>query len=344
MKKIKILIIGDSPCIHSGFAKHIREVFTPLHQTGKYEIKQVGWWHVHSMERVAWPVVKTQMGKENGREMPLTSDAHGELTIPQAYKEFQPDIIWTNSDPWTLEHVAALRSNNNFIWVNSIAIDGSPMLDIFAPVLNMSDVIVPIMNYGTQVLNKMRKLKQNKIYQAITESVNTSTYKPYNKKERDTVRQRYLQPYKIYQEQLTKKGPPTCIGFVGRNQKRKTLFALYHTYALIYHKQYAYCPSCKKINAAQWLPESSKFLPQWDIPSCVCRYCHTNIKYTDWIRPRDNEPKFVMYLHTPPNDRAWSLPDLELQFDLRNKIIHTPGHQILQGQTETKMADIFNCF
>ena len=114
MNKVKILAMSDSPKLHTGFACVARNVLTHLQRTGKYEIKQIGWFHQESNEEVIYPIIQTEKD-ESGKI--TQEDKYAHKTFTKVVEDYKPDIVWTLGDHWMTDHVAKCKLRNTFKWI-----------------------------------------------------------------------------------------------------------------------------------------------------------------------------------------------------------------------------------
>lgn len=330
--KTKILIIGDSAAVHSGFAKVIRETFIPLHETGEYEIQQVGWFHYGTFEEVPWKIYHTKMGNGPNGPAPLKDDAHGEVTGRDVCKEFKPDIVWTCADPWMLEHLPNMRTEFGFKWVAQVFIDGGPLLEKHSEVWNSADALVPVTSYGYDIMNAMTTLNKEILRPPIYCGVNRKNYRRFSKDEKDLVRNGIIES----SQYLSSMKDPIILGYVGRNQRRKLLPCFFVLNAMMRSGKTGWCKECKVVTAP-------KVDYEWQVTKgdrYVAQPCHCCGKST---QPH-KLPEFAFWLHTPPGDRGWNLKELEIAYDIQDQIARTVGHQILKGISENEFARVFNTF
>jgi len=332
--KPKILIIGDSAAVHSGFAKVIRELFIPLYNSGKFDICQVGWFHYGNFEEVPWQIYHTRMANTSSGPKCTKDDAHGEITAPDVCRSFKPDVVWTCGDPWMLPHLPQMRTEFGFQWVVQVYIDGGPLLESHAKVWNRADAIVPVTWFGHRILSNMVSLDKDLLLDPILCGVNLETYRPFSSTTRRSTRDRIVSSSAY----LSTLKDPIILGYVGRNQRRKHLPCFYLLNAMLLSDTIRVCTDCgrhvaPRINYEWAYNNSDKFLPRLRCPRCDAE-----------TAPKEDMPEFAFWLHTPPGDRGWNLPEMEAAWGLKDKVVHTIGHQLLQGVGEKDFASVYNTF
>lgn len=326
---IKILISADSAAVHSGFAKVVREIFIPLHKTGKYEIEQIGWFHYEDIEKVPWKIYSTKsIQTANGKKL-TKDDQHGEATTYKIIESFKPDIIWTCGDPWMLKHMVGLKNNYDFNWVSQVYIDGC-VYHNFPKVWNYSDALVPVTNFGYQILSEIDEIDKNILCDPIYCGVNTSTYKPLPHKEIENLKKTMIETSRDNYKN------PMVIGYVGRNQRRKIIPGFHIMKSMVDHNSIFRCRKCRMINAPNinyefYYNKKPKFYLN------KCRHCGSEKLYPEQM-------ELIFWLHCPPGDRGWGLTKLESMWDIEDKIMRTANHEILKGIPESDFAKVFNVF
>lgn len=316
MKRKKILVLTDSPMLHTGFARVGKEIFTALNRTGKYEIVCVGWFHQNTLEDITYPIWTT---KKNEKGAITQADKYGHKSFPGFVDKFKPDLVWTLGDMWMIDHVALAPNRKTFEWVAYFPIDGEPSPSKWGKIVENMDVAVAYGKYGMNVISK-KAPKANLRY--IYHGVNTEIFKPFDeeviKKEKKTI---------LGVEENVK-----IIGIVARNQPRKAFDKLFEAYFYILNGMYLKCNVCNKITVQPYDIVEKKFTSLSE-----CRHCKT--KDVKRGKPRDN---VRLYLHAAPVDCGWDLMDLQKDFGLHGKVLINPKIKIGVGVSESTLAVIYN--
>ena len=318
MKKKKVLVMTDSPFLHTGFGRVGKEIWTELNRTGKYDIKCLGWFHQPTNEGVTYSVVTTNKD-EKGRI--LQSDKYGHESFPKYVDEFKPDLVWTLGDTWMTDHVATSPSRNSFKWIGYFPIDGCPSPSKWGKVIENMDIAVAYGKWGMEVI-RQRAQKANLKY--IYHGVDSERFR---KKDSNA---------KLYDKRHLLGVPDDkfIIGVVARNQPRKAFDKIFEAYFYILNGEYFRCNKCNKITVRQYDIVNKKCA---DISRC--KHCSSNELQKG--SPRDD---IRLYFHCAPVDCGWDLIDLQNDFNLAGKILVNPNLKIGVGVAEQTLVSVYNCF
>lgn len=319
MERKKILVMTDSPKLHTGFAGVGREVWTYLNRTGKYEIRCLGWFHQETNEDITYPVFPTQKDSQGGITQ---DDKYGHKSLPGFIDQFKPDLVWTLGDMWMVDHVARVPNRKSFKWVGYFPIDGHPSPSKWGATVEDMDVAVAYGKYGMEVI-KQRAPNANLRY--IHHGVDTEVFKPISSEERQSAR---LSMLGITDDKVK------VLGIVARNQPRKAFDKLFEAYFYILNGMYIKCDKCHKITVYPF-----DLIKKELYPVGICRHCGSlEIKKGE---PRDD---VRLYLHAPIVDCGWDLLDLQKDFNLVGKVLVNPKLKIGAGVSEHTLNGVYNSF
>jgi len=326
---MKILILGDSAAMHSGFAKVIREIFIPIYNTGDYEIEQIGWFHSEAIEEVPWKIYHTKMVNTSDGPKPTKDDKHGEITAPRVIESTKPDIIWTCGDPWMLSHMIGMKNNYNFKWISQVYIDGC-VLHQFTDVWNYADALVPVTKFGYDILHELEGIDKDILCQPILAGVNKKTYRPFSAEAKAKLQAKVLSTSRDAYEN------PMLIGYVGRNQRRKYIPGFHILKSMVDKNMIRRCSACNMISAPN-INYEYYFNKKPMFWHDRCHNCNSN-------KLKEERFELVFWLHCPPGDRGWRFSSLEDLWDVEGKVLRTNNHQVLRGIPEADFARVFNSF
>ena len=318
MERKKVLIMTDSPKLHTGFAKVGKEIWTYLNKTGKYDIKCIGWFHQDSGEEVTYPIhltAKDEQGKFS------QEDKYGHKCFQEYVDKFKPDLVWTLGDMWMVDHVATARNRASFIWIGYFPIDGHPVPSKWAKTVESMDVAVAYGKYGMEVI-KHRATDKNLTY--VYHGVDTNTFKPISHEAAMEARKSVI-------------GAATdkiLIGIVARNQPRKAFDKLFEAFYYILSGNYCTCDDCGKLTVYPY-----DLINRVAHPIKDCKYCHgVNLNHG---KERDD---VRLYIHGAIVDCGWDLLDLQKDYNLTGKVLVNPALKVGVGLTEHTLNGIYNSF
>lgn len=318
MERKRILIMTDSPKLHTGFAGVGREIWTYLNRTGKYDIKCIGWFHQETNEEVTYPIFSTDKDA-NGRI--TQEDKYSHKSFPGFVEKFKPDLVWTLGDMWMVDHVAQSPNRKSFKWVAYFPIDGHPSPSKWGKTVENMDVAVTYGKYGLEVI-KHRSPKANLKY--IYHGVDSAAFTPLAHKDRILARKTLIG---IDENKVV-------IGIVARNQPRKAFDKLFEAYFHIINGAYIKCESCGKITSFKYDLIDKKISPTSKCKHC----CSFNVKKGE---PRDD---VRVYIHGAIVDCGWDLLDLQADFNLQGKVLVNGALKIGVGVSEHTLNGVYNSF
>jgi len=314
----KILVMTDSPKLHTGFARVAKTIFTHMVRTGKYDIRCIGWFHQETNEEVPYPILHT--GKdEEGRT--TQEDKYAHKSFPRYVEKFKPDLVWTLGDMWMVDHVATSANRKSFKWLSYFPIDGYPSPTKWGPTVENMDYAVAYGKFGMDVI-KQKAPKANLSY--VYHGVDTKVFHPLSESERSIARDSLIGIDKDV----------TILGIVARNQPRKAFDKLFEAYFYILNGLYIKCDKCNNVTVYPFnLMEKSIREVQ------MCRHCGST-KYKKGVARDDVR----LYVHGALVDCGWDLLDLQNDYNLRGKVLVNPALKIGVGVSEHTLNAVYNSF
>lgn len=277
----KVLIVSDSPYIHTGFANVGRHVGLHLARTGKYDVHYLGWFHTNkslSNFQIPFPVYTTityktqksvmahEMAPDDGAHR---GDAYGQNSFNHICGVVKPDIVFSIGDVWMVYHIMSSTYRESFHHVHYSPIDGDPypttiknegsqslhVNDFF----NSVDVLVAYGKYGMKEMNRICARPQCHHY--IYHGVDTDVFHPLTIEERIELKQKI---HSVSKDTF-------IIGFVSRNQPRKCPNLLIRATKIFIDKYKPNRPIQLYLHAALEDPSG------WDIPALTKYYGLQNV-------------------------------------------------------------------
>jgi len=233
----KIMLVGASPAIDTGFSKTLRYIADGLYWgmkfpdgSHKYQPSFFGWWHNPKMRpEIPYKIYQTQQRAGSDH------DKWGQVSLVDAIQIEQPEIVLSAADTWTIDHIRTLKNRKSFVHVHYMAVDGQPVprkmlqkdkeVD-WQQILGAVDHLVTYTEYGKREVNKMMGREVAKT--VIGSGVDTVTLHPATPEEKAAQRNRLFPGL-----------PPGAflLGFFSRNQPRKSLDKMIHAVSKFQHER-----------------------------------------------------------------------------------------------------------
>ncbi|MCK9279245.1 MAG: glycosyltransferase [Melioribacteraceae bacterium] len=226
--KPKILIVGDSSLIHTGFGRVVKEMAIGLFNMEKYEIKTIGWFNWHgqkNQEMVPYEIISTKATKD---------DMYSGITFNEVVSVYKPEIVLTVGDIWMIESMIKSPYRNSYKLISYVPVDGVPFSIRWKNLLENIDMVVAYGNFGFNEIIKLG-INLNKIV-AIPHGVDIDIFKPICNKE--SLRIKY------------KSKDLFVIGTVCRNQPRKNIPKLMQAFSL-FCRPYCICCECGEMSFSE---------------------------------------------------------------------------------------------
>lgn len=301
-RKPRVLVVGDSSTIHTGFARVVKEICMHLYDLDKYDLKTIGWFHKQTDEIVPYEIIPTNM--ENPQV--FEEDKYSLHTFPKVVKEFKPDLVLAIGDSWMTEHIAMSPLRPRFKLILYIPIDGMPIPYKWTEAMAKCDAAVAYGAFGKMVISQRAPQLKNLV--SINHGVDLDTFKPIDDEEVQNIRKAFGKN-------------DFMMGCVARNQPRKALPRLFKAFRLFINP-YTVCNECGEV----WLH---------DIPECqIC-------KSKNLFKGKGKDDA-KLYLHMALQDCGWDIYDMIDRFDLTGKVAYPKGLQVGMGVPTERLVKIMN--
>ena len=309
--------MSDSPMLHTGYGKVAGEIWSYLHNTGKYEIACIGFFHPVDQQSNSFPIYPTSI---NDLGEYVKEDRFGLTSFPKYVEKFKPDLVWTCGDTWMLYHVAFVPNRDSFRWIGYVPIDGEPIPSKWGYVMENMDIAVAFGQYGMKVIEQ-KAPKANLAY--IYHGVNPEVFYPLSEQRKGEIRKELgIDPSKI------------VIGVVARNQPRKSFDKIFEAFFYLVSGSYIQCNACQKISVYPHDLVDNTFSPL-----SFCSHC----KSLDCQKGRKRED-LTLYIHGTVLDAGWDLFDLQRDYQIGDKVHLSPELKVGVGISEEKLNEVFNSF
>lgn len=223
MKK-RILIVGDSARLNTGYATVIRHIGNTLVGSGEdFEIAQLGTQNQSCViDNNVQNKPRFTIYTPRFNTLDPTKDRYGKETFDKIILEFRPHIVISVGDPWIVSYIGSSKYRHLYKWVIYIAIDGENypsklywyrgVLDI-KNIISSADYIIPFTDFGISVLKSIGIEPTLKINHGVDKDIFRKLLKS-----KSTIRGKFFEapPFVSLDDAI-------IFTFVGRNQFRKNL-------------------------------------------------------------------------------------------------------------------------
>lgn len=216
MKK-KLFIANDASFLSSGYGIYGKELLTRLHNSGKYEVAELGCYAdiTHpKIKDIPWKFYPNAVSSNDARikeykDNPINQ--FGNWRFNRAVLDFKPHIVFDVRDYWMSAYQETSPLKQYFSWVLMPTVDSAPPKIEWLYTFANADVIVPYTQWAKNILTKYAKNQINLFPKIANAGINPDEFFPISNK---------IEHKKSY----FNGNNPNVIGVVMRNQKRK-LFA-----------------------------------------------------------------------------------------------------------------------
>jgi glycosyltransferase involved in cell wall biosynthesis len=341
-RRIKILIVTDSPALPSGIAETTRLIFGGLmdRYPEAYELHQVGLFHCYAVTQPRWPVYPTMTMKDRDGKLLITpEDKYAQKTFFRLLPKIQPDIVFAFGDPQRVLHLCLPREKRNFRLVLYLNFDGMPLPPSYGPKLNAADMIFTKSEFSMNViLHCLPDVSQKKLGYMYSPA-DIQRFKPLSASDKSAIR-RELLPDWMPQDAF-------LLGWVGRNQWRKQVWLLYKTTHYLRTGKYLVCRECDRVSLYDWDPSRQIHLngtgevlesnPAYRFDQCI----HCRSEKIEEGKPLQD---VFLWCHMAeePED-GWPLQWLEHQWNVRRDrdLCYTPEYQLKSALAPSDVPNLY---
>lgn len=332
--KIRILTTGDDPRLQTGFGIVHSHILTELYKNEDYQIVTAGWTPPRDSRTESRPLAGDGLNVDNNTDWNIVDcksfmfDNHASDTLPRMYKVFQPHVILSIGDAWMLNPVYGLKKQhpNKFNWIAYTPIDGFPLKDEFAEILNKADNLVAYSSWAKNIIEE--KLPQKDIW-VINHGVDEKTFYPLNEDKKELRNTIGLNDIDF------------LVGWVARNTPRKRADIAIKAFAYFKSASLS-CSNCLieifEVNETGHI-KNSQFEKINKNEKVECSICNKEMVYTE---PKKN---VKLYLHTPVDEKeGFALESLSKEFGINGSVLHPDKVIVGQGVNKNYMNILYNSF
>ena len=213
MKKTKVLIANDSHFLGTGYGVYGKELLTRLHNSGKYEVAEIGCYSDGrnvELKNCPWkfyPSIPDPQSEEFKAYKSNVINQFGAFAFSKVLLDFQPDIVFDIRDYWMYSYQETHPYRPFFKWVVMPTVDSAPQREDWLYTFANMDVVVPYTKWAKDTLQNQCSKTINLFDKIANAGINPNEFFPKQQK-------------KLYQKSTF--GRSVAItGLVMRNQKRK---------------------------------------------------------------------------------------------------------------------------
>lgn len=214
MKK-KVFIVNDSHFIASGYGVYGKELLSRLHNSGKYEVAELGCY-----ADCARPEIKSTPWKFYPNAVPTNhklfdayknnpSNQFGAWRFNRAILDFKPHIVFDVRDYWMSAYQETSPYRRHYHWVLMPTVDSAPQKTEWYYTFANADVVIPYTEWAKQTLLSGGGNKLNIFPKIANAGINPNEFYPVDNKRDHKI--------KYFGKDLD------IVGLVMRNQKRKLI-------------------------------------------------------------------------------------------------------------------------
>lgn len=346
---MRILICTDSVVNHTGLAESTRHIFLPLRNLypNKYDLHQLGYFHVNPKEVQPWPIYQTQPQQLPNGAMTLDqSDKYGQKSFDRIVQQVKPDIVFGYGDIWHFQAMIDSPFRNNYRLVVYYTVDGEPYMGSMKPEnhtewgskLARADQVVTLSHFGERTLRASCPEMQDRDIKVMYHPLELQRYPQYTAEERLGLRKNILPPVLAKDAFL--------VGWIGRNQFRKQNHKLWELCHYMVHGDYIECQTCKRITLKEWDPstratrrteELTLYDPGYTYGSCW--HCGSA-----QVQPGQADPLFYLWLHMSRNDPGYSCELEEYIWRVTDHCIYTSNLNEGRAVSKEDIARLLGCW
>ena len=150
---MRILTIGDSPHINSGYGNILRKVNEGLIEAG-HEVSMIAWFQMRPVE------------EDIGYEITHVTeqDPYGIYAFNQRVFKFKADVVFSVCDPYALVWVSKMVTRDRFAFCYYVPVDSVPIPSFWRSLLVDADNLFTYTNFGKEGIKKAINRDINVVY------------------------------------------------------------------------------------------------------------------------------------------------------------------------------------
>lgn len=154
-KRKKVLWVGESSLISTGYATYGKEVLSRLYKTGKYEIAELACYgHYSNVNKVPWKYygVLPDSKEHDGEYRQVTNAQWGALKFEEVCVDFKPDIVIDIRDVWMIDYQQKSPFRKMFHWAIMPAVDSLHQKEQWIDTYVSADSVLAYCEFGRDTM------------------------------------------------------------------------------------------------------------------------------------------------------------------------------------------------
>jgi len=214
MKK-RVFIANDASFIASGYGVYGKEILTRLHNSGKYEVAELGCYtdcsrpEIKSIPWKFYPNAVATDDKTFNAYKNNPSNQFGAWRFNRAILDFKPHIVFDVRDYWMSAYQESSPYRRHFHWALMPTVDSAPQKTEWYYTFVNADVVIPYTDWAKKTLIAGGGNRLNIFPKIANAGINSNEFYPIENKREHKIKY-FGEDYDI-------------VGLVMRNQKRKLI-------------------------------------------------------------------------------------------------------------------------
>ena len=264
MTKKRLFIANDSSFLDTGYGVYGKELLTRLHNSGKYEIAELGCYGIVGQEQIKsipWKFYPNAVTSQDPRINEYKTNAihqFGAWRFVRSILDFKPHIVFDIRDYWMYSYQESTTLKKYFSWVIMPTTDSAPQKIDWLYTFANADLVVPYTDWAkktlTEACGKLINLHPN----IANAGINPTQFYPFKDK-------------KAYQSKYFNRDVDVT-GLVMRNQKRKLMPDMMLAFRKYLNKLKETNNQTKYDRAILYFHTSYPEESGWEIPSLLIEY------------------------------------------------------------------------
>lgn len=274
--KKRVFIANDASYLDTGYGVYGKELLTRLHNSGKYEVAELGCYATvdnPNSKNIPWKFYPNGVNPQDKRITEYKANLLNQFGLWRFNKcilDFKPHIVFDVRDYWMFAYQELSPFKQYFNWVVMPATDSAPPKIDWLYTYANADIVMPYTKWALQTLKQYGKNRLNIFPKIANAGINPNEFYPLENK--TELRKQYFGI-----------DNPLVTGLVMRNQKRKLIADI-----LLSYKKYLEALKANKLNdiynrSFLYLHTSYPEENGWDLPALLIEFGMLDKTYFSYV-------------------------------------------------------------